>query len=423
MGVIIKNGIWYCGRNSSGGGGGGKITSTFKIESTTLYNGATRDFPVTLSDSINNYDLIKITFGWQAPLNDGSYSLCEPIYQTPDKLKENTLFTFWDYYYIYFAITDKTFSSVQAELNVGCLYQIEGLKFVVDSVGGGASESTSFEPVLLWEEAEDNSTGQTLTMNQSIDDFDAVMIEGCLYLSTDKAKTQYENRLIFKNSYYNKSQSEENWGLILYNGTVSSVDSKRRVIGRFIDNKTLYIAEASDAKLTKIYGLKFNSIVSNRGENEYKTLLSLEDGIITAPSSGSQYTQETVLQEFTLQDDINNYDQILIKNHVGPHYWNNQADLINESILYPKLYDGSIFTLGEPSFDDVNYYNLMQVSIYKNKLKVHFNVTSRLNYSKIEVFGVKNGGSSSSGSDSTEGLTDEQLATLASETITAAWPQ
>ncbi|MCI7205772.1 MAG: hypothetical protein MSA15_07235, partial [Clostridium sp.] len=122
-------------------GSGGKITSTFKIESTTLYNGATRDFPVTLSDSINNYDLIKITFGWQAPLNDGSYSLCEPIYQIPDKLKENTLFTFWDYYYIYFAITDKTFSSVQAELNVGCLYQIEGLKFVVDSVGGGASES------------------------------------------------------------------------------------------------------------------------------------------------------------------------------------------------------------------------------------------------------------------------------------------
>ena len=423
MGVIVKNGIWYCGGDGSGSGGGGKITSTFKIESTTLYSGATRDFPVTLSDSINNYDLIKITFGWQAPLNDGSYSLCEPIYQTPDKLKENTLFTFWDYYYIYFAITDKTFSSVQANLDVGCLYQIEGLKFVVDSVGGGASESTSFEPVLLWEEAGDNSAGQTLTMNQSIDDFDAVMIEGCLYLSTDKAKTQYENRLIFKNSYYNKSQSEENWGLILYNGTVSSVDSKRRVIGRFIDNKTLYIAEAGDAKLTKIYGLKFSGAVFNRGENEYKTLLSLEDGIITAPSSGSQYTQETVLQEFTLQDDINNYDQILIKNHVGPHYWNNQADLINESILYPKLYDGSIFTLGEPSFDDVDYYNLMQVSIYKNKLKVHFNVISGLNYSKIEVFGVKIGGSSSSGGDSTEGLTDEQLATLATETIAAAWPQ
>ena len=125
------------------------------------------------------------------------------------------------------------------------------------------------------------------------------------------------------------------------------------------------------------------------GKNEYKTLLSLEDGIITAPSSGSQYTQETVLQEFTLQDDINNYDQILIKNHVGPHYWNNQAYLINESILYPKLYDGSIFTLGEPSFDDVNYYNLIQVSIYKNKLKVHFNVTNNFDYSKIEVFGVK----------------------------------
>ena len=72
MGVIVKNGVWYCGGDGSGSGSGGKITSTFKIESTTLYNGATRDFPVTLSDSINNYDLIKITFGWQAPLNDGS---------------------------------------------------------------------------------------------------------------------------------------------------------------------------------------------------------------------------------------------------------------------------------------------------------------------------------------------------------------
>ena len=76
---------------------------------------------------------------------------------------------------------------------------------------------------------------------------------------------------------------------------------------------------------------------SGGGKNEYKTLLSLEDGIITAPSNGTQYTQETILQEFTWQDDINNYDQILIKNHVGPHYWNNQADLINESILYQKL--------------------------------------------------------------------------------------
>ena len=132
---------------------------------------------------------------------------------------------------------------------------------------------------------------------------------------------------------------------------------------------------------------------SGGGENEYKTLLSLEDGIITAPSSGTQYTQETVLQEFILQDDINNYDQILIKNHVGPHYWNNQANLINESILYPKLYDGSMFTLGEPSFDDVNYYILMQVSIDKNKLKVHFNVKNNFDYSKIEIFGVKfNGG-------------------------------
>ena len=81
-----------------------------------------------------------------------------------------------------------------------------------DSSGG--SVSTSFEPVLLWEGIEANSVGQTLTMNQSIDDFDAIMIEGCLYLNGEYQE-QYTNNIIFKSSYYNKSQEpdNENWGL------------------------------------------------------------------------------------------------------------------------------------------------------------------------------------------------------------------
>ena len=405
MGVIVKNGIWYCGGGGSGGGGGGKITSTFKIESTTLYNGATRDFPVTLSDSINNYDLIKITFGWQAPLNDGSYSLCEPIYQTPDKLKENTLFTFWDYYYIYFAITDKTFSSIQANLNVGCLYQIEGLKFIVDSVGGGASESTSFEPVLLWEEAGDNSAGQTLTMNQSIDNFDAIMIEGCLYLNGKQE--QYENRLIFKNSYYNKSQAEENWGLILYNGTVSSFDSKRRVIGSFIDNKTLYIAEAYDAKLTKIYGLKFSSN-SFSGES-FKT-----SKLFTSHWAGKSE------EKYALSESYNKYDALQIL--YGPKISQEEDGKNRNSvfILTSNLTEG-ILDIG--GFKE--RYVILQ---FFEDDKTHFKIIANggvgetnTEYGVLSITGIKFGGSLSGG-DSTEGLTDEQLTALANETIAAAWP-
>lgn len=124
--------------------------------------------------------------------------------------------------------------------------------------GSGGSVSTSFEPVLLWEGIEANSVGQTLTMNQSIDDFDAVMVEGCLYLNGEYQE-QYTNNIIFKSSYYNKSQEpdHENWGLSLYNGNTSSSEYKHRIVGSFIDNKTLSLTAVNDAKLTKIYGLKF----------------------------------------------------------------------------------------------------------------------------------------------------------------------
>ena len=77
MCVIVKNGVWYCGGDGSGGSGG-EITSTFKIESTTLYSGDTTSFPVALSDDINNYDLIKITFGWKGSLDSGTDGACEP---------------------------------------------------------------------------------------------------------------------------------------------------------------------------------------------------------------------------------------------------------------------------------------------------------------------------------------------------------
>ena len=103
-------------------------------------------------------------------------------------------------------------------------------------------------------------------MNQSIDDFDAIMVEGCLYLNREYQE-QYTNTIIFKSSYYNKSQQPnyENWGLSLYNGNTSSPEYKHRIVGSFIDNKTLSLTAVNDAKLTKIYGLKFSSGSSSSG--------------------------------------------------------------------------------------------------------------------------------------------------------------
>ena len=273
--------------------------------------------------------------------------------------------------------------------------------------GSGGGVSTSFEPVLLWEEAGDNFAGQTLTMNQSIDDFDAVMIEGCLYLSTNKARTQYENRIIFKNSYYNKSQSEENWGLILYNGTVSSTDSKRRVIGRFIDNKTLYIAEADNAKLTKIYGLKFSSN-SFSGES-FKTAK-----LFTSHWAGKSE------EKYALSESYNKYDALQIL--YGPKISQEEDGKNRNSvfILTSNLTEG-VLDIG--GFKE--RYVILQ---FFEDDKTHFKIIANggvgetnTEYGVLSITGIKFG-SSSSGGDSTEDLTDEQLATLATETIAAAWP-
>lgn len=273
--------------------------------------------------------------------------------------------------------------------------------------GSGGSVSTSFEPVLLWEETGDNFAGQTLTMNQSIDDFDAVMIEGCLYLSTDKAKTQYENRLIFKNSYYNKSQSVENWGLILYNGTVSSVGSKRRVIGNFIDNKTLYIAEAGDAKLTKIYGLKFNS--NSFSGKSFKT----------AKLFTSHWTGKSE-EKYALSESYDKYDALQIL--YGPKISQEEDGKNRNSIfiLTSNLTEGVI---------DIGGFKERYVILqFFEDDKTHFKIIANggigetnTEYGVLSITGINFGSNSSSG-DSTENLTDEQLTALASETIAAAWP-
>ena len=335
----VQGAIDYILENGTGSGGG-EITSTFKIESTTLYSGDTTSFPVALSDDINNYDLIKITFGWKGSLDSGVDGACEPIYQTPDKLKENTLFTFWDRYFIYFTIINKTFSLVNSDLYRGCLYSVEGLKFVVDSVGGGTSGSTSFEPILLWEGTGDNSVGQTLTMNQSIDDFDAVMVEGCLYINGEYQE-QYTNNIIFKSSYYNKSQepNHENWGLSLYNGNTSSPEYKHRIVGGFINDKTLSLTAVDNAKLTKIYGLKFSGGSNSSGSVLPSKIELKETTIFDAMSSPADASENY----YSLIDNYDNYDMLELFYHSSFDH-NNTGELSSSLFTVAELKENNVRT-------------------------------------------------------------------------------
>lgn len=397
-GVIVKNGVWYCGGDSSGDGGG-EITSTFKIESTTLYSGDTTSFPVALSDDINNYDLIKITFGWKGSLDSGVDGACEPIYQTPDRLKENTLFTFWDRYFIYFTIINKTFSLVNSDLHRGCLYSVEGLKFVVDSVGGGTSGSTSFEPVLLWEGIGANSVGQTLTMNQSIDDFDAVMVEGCLYINGEYQE-QYTNNIIFKSSYYNKSQepNHENWGLSLYNGNTSSPEYKHRIVGGFIDDKTLSLTAVDNAKLTKVYGLKFGS-EGGSSSGVLPSKVKLKETTIFDAMSSPVGTSENY---YSLIDNYDNYDMLELFYHSSSDH-NNTGEMSSSLLTVAELKENNIRTFYGYG---TRYIGIVFDKENTKQFRIAFNGVTGENSDKkwllYKIVGIKFSGGGNSSGDSTE---------------------
>ena len=279
--------------------------------------------------------------------------------------------------------------------------------------GSGSGVSTSFEPVLLWKGIEANSVGQTLTMNQSINDFDAVMVEGCLYLNGEYQE-QYTNNIIFKSSYYNKSQEpgHENWGLSLYNGNTSSSEYKHRIVGGFIDDKTLSLTAVNDAKLTKIYGLKFGSGGSSSDGESFKTTKLF----ISHWAGASE-------EKYELSESYDKYDALQIL--YGPKISQEEDGKNRNSvfILTSNLTDGVL---------DISGYKERYVILqFFDDDKTHFKINANggigetnYEYGVLSITGIKFGsGSSSSGSDSTENLTDEQIVTLASETIAAAWPQ
>ena len=283
----------------------------------------------------------------------------------------------------------------------------------------GSGVSTSFEPALLWEGTEANSVGQTLTMNQSIDDFDAVMIEGCLYLNGEYQE-QYTNNIIFKSSYYNKSQEpdHENWGLSLYNGNTSSSEYKHRIVGGFIDDRTLSLTAVNDAKLTKVYGLKFGGEGSSSSSVLPSKVELKETTIFDAMSSPVGASENY----YSLIDNYDNYDMLELFYHSSSDH-NNTGELSSSLFTVAELKENNVRTFYGYG---TRYIGIVFDKENTKQFRIAFNgVTGEASDKKwllYKIVGIKFSGGSNSGGDSTENLTDEQIVALASETIAAAWP-
>lgn len=132
------------GGNSQNGGG-------VNYTETVLYDGGyTKATNIELSDDINNYDYIKIIFGWM----DGSNLVGngQPIYITPKELEHNNssytygnICTLYSTQHIWYSVTGSNYKLLFDGGSNVYLYQIIGIKFVSDSTGssgGGGSVST-----------------------------------------------------------------------------------------------------------------------------------------------------------------------------------------------------------------------------------------------------------------------------------------
>lgn len=110
-------------------------------------------------------------------------------------------------------------------------------------------KTTSLKKEVLWDTP--TTTTGTITLEKSIDEFDAIYAYGGFYNASLKRVEQKAGQLIFKEDYYN---TDTNWNLIL-NFSVEGIT--RRVVFNFTDNKTIYIADCTNAALFKIYGINF----------------------------------------------------------------------------------------------------------------------------------------------------------------------
>ena len=267
-----------------------------------------------------------------------------------------------------------------------------------DSSGSGVS--TSFEPVLLWEGTEDNSVGQTLTMNQSIDDFDAVMIEGCLCVNGEY-QSQYTNNIIFKSSYYNKSQQPdyENRGWSIYNGNTSSPEYKYRIVGSFINNKTLSLTAVDNAKLTKVYGLKFGG-GGGSSSGVLPSKVELKETTIFDAMSSPVGTSENY---YSLTDNYDNYDMLELFYHSSSDH-NSTGEMSSSLFTVAELKENNVRTFYGYG---TRYIGIVFDKENTKQFRIAFNGVTGENSDKkwllYKIVGIKfNGGSSSSGGDSTE---------------------
>ena len=149
-GTNLDNLLKNLSPSPDGEGGNSQNSGGINYAETILYDGGyTKDTNIELSDDINNYDYIKIIFGWMD--NGNLIGNGQPIYITPKELEHNNssykygnICTLYSTQHIWYSITGSNYKLLFDGGSNVYLYQIIGIKFVSDSTGGSGVEIKSF---------------------------------------------------------------------------------------------------------------------------------------------------------------------------------------------------------------------------------------------------------------------------------------
>ena len=227
--------------NLNSGSGSGSYAETI------LYDGGyTKDTNIELSDDINNYDYIKIIFGWMD--NGNLIGNGQPIYITPKELEHNNssykygnICTLYSTQHVWYSVTGSNYKLLFDGGSNVYLYQIIGIKFVSDSTGGSGGGGSYTETLLA------NGTyskGSSISLSENYDNFDELV-----FIDKNTNPDGYITNHIFKKSTLDYVVSN-NYKLELYG--YSAIFTTLT----FVDNKTINILDGNGI-IYKVYGVKY----------------------------------------------------------------------------------------------------------------------------------------------------------------------
>lgn len=294
-GTNLDNLLKNLSPSPGGGGGNSQNSGGVNYTETVLYDGGyTKATNIELSDDINNYDYIKIIFGWM----DGSNLVGngQPIYITPKELEHNNssytygnICTLYSTQHIWYSVTGSNYKvSFDGGSNV-YLCQITGIKFVS---GGG---SCSFTSEILYTATE---TGRNeIELSKPYTDFD--------YLDITILKFDDNNYYDFMHTFIDCTQQADIMNNNLFTGRTNSnvidVWANANMFMRFkftdATHITYPLANGSNT-IFQVRGIKFATNSSSGGgietgilvltPTQFENLSPLpESGIIGVTSSDS----------------------------------------------------------------------------------------------------------------------------------------